>query len=72
MDIELLDKHMYSVTIEDISSDEMLEKLFLKSVSENKTLILSPEVVKHFWQNGLKSKYWWKLTEAYSKLHKLI
>lgn len=48
MDIELLVKHMYSVTIEDISSDEMLEKLFLKSVSENKTLILSPEVVKHF------------------------
>lgn len=60
----------YSVTIEDVSSDEMLEKLFLKSVSENKKLILTPGVVKHFWQNGLKSKYWWKLTEAYCQLHK--
>lgn len=47
MDIELLVKDIYSVTIEDISSDEMLEKLFLKSVSENKTLILSPEVVNY-------------------------
>ena len=60
----------YSVTIEDVGSDEMLEKLFLKSVSENKKLILTPEVVKHFWQNGLKSKYWWKIAEGYCQLHK--
>ena len=52
-------ENTYIVTIDDLSNDEVIETLIIKSISENKNLIFTNEVIKHFWQNGCKTKYWW-------------
>lgn len=62
----------YIVTIDDLSNDETIETLIIKSITENKNLIFTNEVIKHFWQNGCKSKYWWSLAQCYCKLHHLL